>query len=491
LIDTKEQLKYVDILITPDLRDVSSGDFNKSHIIEMAGETAARAQYNKLKALADSLGKYGQRPVPHPLPERDSILITRVVVNDLKYNDKALAFGKLNISGNSYITHEEMEAAIDRLFGTLYFDKLTYRFEKDGAGFRLLVDAKEKPPSALKVAVHYDNFYGAGMLLHYSKSNFLFTGAKLSITADLSEYPQGRLYFRKYTGKRKNILTSIESIYESSLIPGYLQGQEVGYFKQNHFTSETALKRGITLNQQAGFGVLFEYSAVYPNKSMQTLYPEIYNFKRYGFYGFGLSGIYGLNTLDDLLYPTEGTLLNLYVKGIYKPGLDLKYLVDTIKTETTLNSFGKLLFQADHYMPAGPKLILNTGLSVGLSTNEFIASDYFFAGGYKYNLRRNYIPFLGYHPGEVVATNFLEMKFGLQVQLLKNLRAEASFNGMMVSVSPEDLTNDIFSLNPDAWHMGYGIGVTYKTPLGPVSVCIADNNRDSLARWYINLGFTF
>ena len=491
IYDSREQAKKVDLLIAPELADFSSTDFNKSVEIEKAGETVAREHLSELKALADSLKSFGDQPKPAPLPERDSILITRVSVNDLKYNDQSLVYGKLNIRRNSYLTKAELQSGLESLFGTLYFDKLTYHFEKDGNGFSLNMNAKEKPPSSLRVSVHYDNFYGAGLVINYTQSNFLISGARLTAAVDLSEYPQVRFYYRKYTGQRMNILAGFETYYESNLIPGYLEGEKVGYSKQNHVTSELSLKNSFNLNQNAGIGLLFEYSAVYPNKSMQTLYPEIFNFKRYGFAGFGLTATYGLNTLDDLLYPFEGNQVDIYLKGIYNPRVDLRYLTDTIKTKNSLQSFSKLYINFDHYKPLGPKLNYNTGFSLGLSTDEFIASDYFFVGGHKNNLRRNHIAFVGYNLGEVVATNYLRFKLGINYRLHKNLQLEILGNAMLASDSFEHLTESLLNFSKEALYTGYGGGFTYKTPLGPVSMFLAGNNKDSHLTWYINMGYTF
>jgi NTE family protein len=351
IYDSREQAKKVDILITPELKDYTSADFYKCLEIEKAGEVAALEHIDELRALALSQQAYGKRTRPLPLPEKDSILITRVIVNDLKYNDQSLAYGKLNIARNSYLSKDELSAGIERLFGTLYFDRLRYRFVKDGEGFRLIMDAKEKPPSSLKVSVHYDNFYGAGLLVNYTQSNFLISGARLTAVADLSEYPQARVYYRKHTGPRMNLLAGFEANYESNLIPGYVSGEEVGTIKQNHIVSELALKYMFNLNNQAGISALFEYSAFYPSKSMQTLYPEQFNFERYGFAGFGLSGSYGLNNLDDLFYPFEGHQLDFYMRGVVNPWLDLKYLTDTLETEASLSSFGKIHLMSDNYLP--------------------------------------------------------------------------------------------------------------------------------------------
>jgi NTE family protein len=491
IYDAKEQLKYVDILITPELENYSSGDFNKYQTIEDAGEAAARKQYDKLKTLADSLAKYNDYRRPEPPEEKDSLFITSVSVNDLKYNDQSLVYGKLDIGRNVYITRDKLQSGIELLFGTLYFEKLTYRFEKENLGYRLFIDAKEKPPASMKVSVHYDNFYGPGLMLNYTQSNFLISGARLTVSGDISEYPQFHLYYRKYAGKRMNILASFDSRYESNLIPGYIEGKEVGYFRQNHSTSELALKNSINLNQHAGIGLLFEYSTVYPNKSMQTLYPEALNYKRYGFYGFGLTGNYSLNTLDDMLYPFEGNRFDIYLKGIYNPWLDLKYLTDTIKTEPSLNSFGKLYMDLDSYNPLGRRYCLNFGFSAGLSTDEYITSDYFYVGGYKYNLRRNHQAYVGYSLGEIVVSNFLAAKLGLYYRFFKNVQAEIVTNGLIATQSFQELVENMFRLNKENAHLGYGAGITYKSPVGPLSIFVANNNKDDHLRWYVNLGFTF
>jgi len=353
IYDSRQQAKKVHVLIAPDLTGYTSADFNKSAEIEAAGEVAARMHMDELLLLAADQKTYGACMKPEPLAEKDSILISRVSVNDLKYNDQSLVYGMLDIPRNSYVTKTQLQDGLERLFGTQYFERLNYRFEKDKDAFRLIIDAAEKPPSSLKVSVHYDNYYGAGLLLNFTQSNFLASGARLTLVGDLSQYPQARVYYRKYTGHKKKLLAGFESYFESNLIRVYVHGDEVGFSKQNHFTSELSLKHAFTLNQQIGAGLLFEYSAVYPNRAIQTLYPTEYNFKHYGFAGFGLSASYNLNTLDDYLYPSEGTEIGVHMKGIYNPATDLKLLTDTIDTEISLSSFGKVYINFEKYKLIG------------------------------------------------------------------------------------------------------------------------------------------
>lgn len=491
IFDSRDQAKKVDILIIPNLTGYSSADFNNGVHIEKAGELAAREKLDQLRRLADSLNQFGIRQKPAPLKEIDSIFITRVTVNKLNYYDQSLVYGKLNIEEYAYLTKQELQESIERLFGTQYFNKLTYYFKKEGPGFHLVMDAREKPPASFKVSMHYDNFYGAGLILNYTASNLLISGTRLTTVVDLSEFPQFSGYYRKYTGKRMNTLVGVQVYYEANYIPGYLGGDEVGYFRQNRITGELSAKRNIGLNQQTGIGLIFQNAAVFPNKSMQTLYPDDFNFKSYGYSGFGLNASYRLNTLNDIMYPFEGSFISFDATGIYEPYLHVKYLSDTIANENSLNSIGTVLLGIDNYSPLGPRLSLNTGLSLGLSSDEYISADHFYAGGHKNNIRRKHIPLVGFNLAEVVATNFIKVKFGLNYRLYRNFQLEVLLNAMSTGNNIQNIMENALDPRSDSFYFGYGTGITYKTPLGPLSVFLADNNRDKDITWYINFGFTF
>jgi hemolysin activation/secretion protein len=224
---------------------------------------------------------------------------------------------------------------------------------------------------------------------------------------------------------------------------------------------------------------------------MQALEPEIFNYKRYGFSGFGMKAEYAQNTLNNLMYPFNGTLIDLSIKGILNPRLDVSYLNDSVVTENKLSSFARFNFSFDNYHPVGKSFSLNTGIALGLSTDEFIASDYFFVGGYKNNIRRNHVPFVGYNLGEVIAHNYFKLKLGLNYRIYRNLQLEAIINGMTTGESLENLLESTVELRDNQYLIGYGTGATYNTPLGPICAMIAFNSRDRGVTWYVNMGFTF
>jgi hypothetical protein len=101
------------------------------------------------------------------------------------------------------------------------------------------------------------------------------------------------------------------------------------------------------------------------------------------------------------------------------------------------------------------------------------------------------VPFIGYNLGELASANFICSRVGLHFRPLKNLQIETLANAMLSSEKADDLLNVLQSLPHENTHVGYGLGITYKSPLGPLNVCMAFNNHTSRPAWYINLGFTF
>ena len=78
--DAEAQLPLVDIYIEPDLRGYESQDFKKADSIIVRGEQAARLQFDRLKALADSLRALGPSPNPPSLSAIDSLCIDHIVI---------------------------------------------------------------------------------------------------------------------------------------------------------------------------------------------------------------------------------------------------------------------------------------------------------------------------------------------------------------------------------------------------------------------------
>ncbi len=169
-------------MIVPDLEGYSPSSFTDGVEIMNRGEEAARAQIDVLRALADSVNSLGPAPKRKELPQNDSILISDIEVLAVSPDLSEFVVARSGIEIGEWIHPDRLDASIDRLFGTLFFEKIEYFFEEMDEGYRLVFRVKEKAPSSIGAAIHYDNTFGPGLILNYTHNNLGIEGSRLGVT---------------------------------------------------------------------------------------------------------------------------------------------------------------------------------------------------------------------------------------------------------------------------------------------------------------------
>ena len=145
----------------------------------------------------------------------------------------------------------------------------------------------------------------------------------------------------------------------------------------------------------------------------------------------------------------------------------------------------------ENYLPFGDKWTLETGADLGLASGDVLLTDAFYLGGYRYNRRRRHVPFLGYGVDQLQEHNFFKLRAGIQHELVSGLFTGIMANYMLASDDYNRLFNgDTFS-DGGAHHLGLGGGVTFKSPLGPLSVWLGTLANEWTPTWYLNFGYTF
>jgi NTE family protein len=499
--DTREQSKLANILIEPDLKDYSITSFSDGAEIEKKGEEAARAVIGKLKALKDSVDSFGPQAPMKKLNPRDSVFIKDIQMTGTKYTSKEFVLRKSGLIPGRWITNKLLDAAINNVFGTLYYDKITYSFMLEDQGYQLNIKVKEKPNGYLKVALHYDNYYDVGLILNYTRKNLWIPATRFITKVDIGKYPRLNTEYQKYMGLRQKLVASISADAEGNILPIYLNGNSVGYYNQNYFNVGITNKFTLNINHQIGYSLNYEVSTIKPSQSVKELYPAT-NFDRFGFGGLSLTFFFNAITLNSLIYPEHGTEFDFYVKRNFtNQTFVTPEIPDTSNSEElnlNLKNYWKIYANLDRYFQLHSKLTLNLGLTLGLTSSNVVITDQFFLGGYKYNLRKNHVPLVGFGLNQVNnginqvnINDFLKGKMALQFKILPTLYVSAIANVAAVDTSPDNLFSALYNFQRELYFVGYGGGLTYKTYLGPVSVFLGSNNSDYKLRWYINLGFNF
>ena len=138
-------LKSTDILITPQLGDFSTADFDNLPKITPLGEAAARKVAARLAQLSIPAGEYAalrRRQTVAVAP--DTRPIDEIRFEDLKRVNPQTAQAVMETKAGQPINQEVLDADMRRIYGTGDFEHVNYRFLEEPNKRVLAVDAVEK-----------------------------------------------------------------------------------------------------------------------------------------------------------------------------------------------------------------------------------------------------------------------------------------------------------------------------------------------------------
>lgn len=493
VFDSKKQMEKVDILILPDMENIGATDFMKSKEIEKRGEEATRMVYDRLKKLADSL-QIRTQPV-QKLKGPEYIYISEIDVENLRFVEKSFVIGKGGIFPGTYTTQKELRTAVEKIFGTQYFKKVNYRLiPLEEQKYRLIYQAKESTRAFIKMALHYDNQKGAGLILNGSLRNYMIPNSRINLTANVAENPGFKMDIYHYFGKQQNLIDHYFFHWDKTDLPVFYQEEEIGGFSHGNITAGLGMKYNHSFKQQIGSNVYYETNSVRPSVAAQTIIPEA-NFSSFRLHGFGFSAYYRLNTLDDYYFPTKGSKINVNFKRIYKPfsayNAEENQNLDEEIFNLNLVPFNNFYLHAEQYFPVAPKFSFKLGTSMGLSSVKTPITNHYVLGGTMQEDRFHFEPFSGMNFGEQIVPNFIKANTSLDFHLTSRLFLTFSGNLALTTQKPQNMYSGLIHSNWDSFLKGYAGGIRINSVLGPIVFMVGDLNTDQRTRWYFSLGYTF
>jgi NTE family protein len=138
-------LKPTDILISPELGDYSTGDFDNLTKITPLGEEAARKVADALARLSLQPAEYASlRQRQQKVPPPDLKPIDEIRFAALKHVNPEVAQAVMQTQPNEPLQPSELDADMRRLHGTGDFEHVNYRILEEPGKRILVVDAVEK-----------------------------------------------------------------------------------------------------------------------------------------------------------------------------------------------------------------------------------------------------------------------------------------------------------------------------------------------------------
>jgi NTE family protein len=171
------QRALCDILIRPDVDDLSGIDFTQAGEWVQRGEAAASVRSAELRAVAERDSRVPPFRAVAPMLG-DSVRIDAVrVATGVDPRVADLVLRELALAPGDYASRERMEARLGELDATGLFGLTRYRLDASGTGTAVTVVVRERPRDRLGVGLRYDDERRASLLFTATVHNVLQYGS--------------------------------------------------------------------------------------------------------------------------------------------------------------------------------------------------------------------------------------------------------------------------------------------------------------------------
>ncbi|MFB9053360.1 patatin-like phospholipase family protein [Formosa undariae] len=501
--------KECDILLdhVPNLK-YTPGDFDKSAIIYEEGKKAVIDNEDQLVALAKSLKPFKQRA--HVMPvQKKLVALDTIVYKGISEDNLRLVTTRSGLKEKEEYTVEEAETHINRILGTNLFSSISTNPIINGDKIGLEITAIEKAHNQVKLAAHFDDFRGVGLLLNYTGRNIIGASSRLLVTLDIAEQPKFKAQYQKIYGEDKNWWFRSEVFGQKLDQDIFIQGEATDEMNYKYLQFDNEINRNIhTLNSYAGFGIDYQHTSLRPDANPQIV-NNILNLDDYKFNTTELYGQYVYNTLNTVFYPTDGYNLEVRVGRTIRNNVDINYVDTSISKNQSghVNDFTKLRLNFETVKTFNEKLTLKLGANMGLtfmdksqdddlSFQQFGYGANYYLGGNLRRPRKDDFVFYGLLEDELPVSQFMSANIALQYQFIKKCYIIPHFDLATVGFGDfKEYSENAFS--PDGeWKDNldtsslYSIGtkVSYLSMIGPIDLDFTWVNNTDKFRLFFGIG---
>jgi NTE family protein len=460
----EEQRRLCQTLIIPELPRYTSGSFSRVGEIIKKGEEAARRSLPELERMVDSLGLRGRRETRMAPALPESICLGNIGVEGLSRVSKELVLDELDLKDAGRLSAAELDRAIDRVYSTQFFERVSYRLAPAGAGVDLRVNVIEKEQQTLGLGFRYDSNTNAELLAGFNLRNLLGHSSLLAADLRLGDSPELNIseYIHAGIGPGLGVRVNLNAVQ----FPVYLYQQEQRWASLNYRLVRGEIFLGSIYSKvlELGGGLKMEYF-----RSSPDIAPVGFAGTRDHHLTMGLS--LDLDTYDRSEFPTRGQKLTL--------------------SHTLANrQFGG---RADFYRKSGRwqgRFPVNKKLSLGheafwgnISGREVPTHYRFYLGGL--DQRQGVISLAGLKPMELNGSNVMGLGIGAQYEAWTSRFLAVSWN---IAKAGDGCWKDQFTEQGLVSGVSFGAGIL--TPAGPLRLDLMGGSRHSFLA-HLRLGCNF
>lgn len=466
---TLDQRKLCDIIIDPQLDEYNIMSFTEVDSIIQKGEDAARTKLPELLELAKTLRSYTTiKQTKTILKEEDPIYISKIYIQGLRNVSSKLVKGKLQLKKNRWISQKKIAKAIDRVYGSQYFERVTFKLEPNKGAYNLYIRVVEKEVNSFRFGIHYDDEFNSAVHFNFNYRNLLAEGSNSALDIKLSENPYyGASYFL-HTGWKPGLGLGVKTFYQQINIPIYSDSTDnvTGELEFNNYVADLSLQTIISNYLVWGGGVARQHYEVVNAIENENQVVD-FNSGVLSFYGF-----LKVDNMDRKIFTNTGGSLYGEITLFSDAG--------KLDSEEEFDDYTRIMIKQRRHFAISKNLNLRSNLFFG-TTNALtdLPSAYFFVGGSQTPLIEM-IPFAGKKIFEEMNRNAFVYSLQLRYKIYLNIYLAAIVNTGKV-------TNEFKYLKDfDDYFYGGAFKVAALTPIGPLELQFNSNKSISL-----NIGFNF
>ena len=193
--ETKNQLKYTDVNIKPNLDGLGVTSFDEKGKILKSGYTEALKYVEIFEQLPKKNYDYLRIPI-NPIYSNIYKIDDAEVENNNIYN-KDYIIGKMNLKLPSSQTYGSINKMLDKLYASNNFKIINYDIiQKDNKNVLKLTVNEDSNRFFLKFGLHYDEVFKSGLLANVTIKRLFFNNSSISIDGVFGDKP--RYYFNYF-----------------------------------------------------------------------------------------------------------------------------------------------------------------------------------------------------------------------------------------------------------------------------------------------------
>jgi NTE family protein len=463
-----EQRRQCDILIDPDLEGYNLFSFDSVDSLIAAGERAARRVSGRLDSLAARLSDCGPAPGRPSAPPADrAVRVTSLAVEGLRRVSRKLVVGRLMLNLPKRLTADDIDAAVEKVYGSGFFKRVSYRLKERPYGSQLVVEVQERSLDEIRFGLHYDSDNETALLFNLTLRNRLGDGSRQLFDARLGRHSGFRAAFFTDIGWDPGLTFGSEYRFQEWTQDEYGGERLDAQYGMRLIEADGRLE-GLVSNSLS-FGLSAFYRRILKKPSWLPADEEwpdaVY---RYG----GLTAFFKRDDLDRLVFPRRGTRLYL----------EYREAPEFINDDAVFRQFTGSI---RHTEPIAPRLAFLTDGWVGWIQQKRAVEEQVYRIGGLPGPGLNFIPFPGLVFMSRSGRSAAAFRAGLRIEPREMFFLSAELGYLRTGMKMEELLKGGGEVT--CWSVSAGL----LTPFGPLQWAVSGRfgEEDLLSR--ISLGYEF